>query len=197
LAQQTQQIQALAYATLVASLMAQLRTIQNAVNAALLTNTDQSYDTILQALPTFAFNANGSQGAYDQTAGSGTVALTNGLTSVTFSAAQTGLSGSYLIVAGDSSNGLYLIGSGSGTSWAIGSPYGGATAAAASWGTAAPNNAHPIAIAAPPAGTPLNMARNNVLTATGCLANFQSYMAGIAITTQANTPQKFADLLTS
>lgn len=59
---------------------------------------------------------------------------------------------------------------------------------------ATPNNAHPINV---PASAPILVARNDLLTSVGCLQNFQSYMTGAAITTQANTPRKFADLLNS
>lgn len=55
-----------------------------------------------------------------------------------------------------------------------------------------PNNAHPIGV---PSAAPLLMARNDLLTAVGCLTNFQSYMTGVAVTTQTNTPRKFSDLL--
>ena len=122
------------------------------------------------------------------------MAVTNGGTAITFSASQTGLAGSYLIVTGDTSNGIYLIGSGSGVSWTLTSPFGGATLGTAAWGTATPNNAHPIAL---PSGSPLLMARNDVLTANGCLANFQSYWTGAALGSQSNTPQKWADILNS
>ena len=109
------------------------------------------------------------------TAGSGTLAITNNATSLTFSTAQTGLSGTYLVVTGDTSNGLYLIGSGSGTAWTITTPYGGPTAAAAAWGTDTPNTAHPIAL---PVRRPDRHRANNLLTAVGCLTNFQSFMTG-------------------
>ncbi len=194
MAQQTQQQQSLNAAATIANLMAQLRLLQNQVNAFLLTYNDQNYASVLATLPTFAFNSNGSPGAYDLTAGSGTVAVTNNSTSLVFSASQTGLSGTYIAVTGDSSNGLYLIGSGSGTSWVITTPYGGSSNSTASWGTSNPNNAHPIAL---PVANPLNMACNNLLTGIAALQNFQSYMTGVAISSQANTPQKFADLLNS
>lgn len=57
-----------------------------------------------------------------------------------------------------------------------------------------PNNAHPISV---PASSPLLVARNDLLTGVGCLQNFQSYMTGVAVTTQTNTPRKYADLLNS
>lgn len=56
----------------------------------------------------------------------------------------------------------------------------------------APNTAHPINV---PAGTPLLVARNDLITAIGCITNFQSFMTGVAVATQANTPRKWADLL--
>lgn len=194
MAQLTKQQQALIYATNVANFMAQLRELYKAVSALLVQNTDQSYDAVLQALPTAVFNANGTQGLYDTTGGSGTISVTNGGTAITFSGSQSSLAGSYLVVTGDSSNGLYLIGSGATTAWVLTTPYGGATGSGLSWGTTTPNTARPIAL---PVGAPLLMARNDVLTANGCLANFQSYWTGVAITTQANTPQKFADILNS
>lgn len=55
-----------------------------------------------------------------------------------------------------------------------------------------PNTAHVIGV---PAAAPILVARNDLLTAVGCLTNFQSFMNGVAVTTQANTPRKFADLL--
>jgi hypothetical protein len=195
MAQLSPQQQALNASLTIASFMAQLRSLQNAIAAFLLTNTDQSYDTVLQALPTYVKNTNGTFGLYDTTAGSGTVGVTNNSTSITFSQSQTGLSGSYLVVTGDTSNGIYLIGSGSGTSWVITSPYGGSNLSTASWGTATPNSAHPIASSI--SGSPLNMARNDLLTAVGCLTNFGTFMTGGSLTSQGNTPQKFADILNS
>lgn len=56
------------------------------------------------------------------------------------------------------------------------------------------NNAHPINV---PTGAPLLVTRNDLLTAVGCLTNFQNFMNGVAVTTQTNTPRKFADLLNS
>ncbi len=194
MAQQTQQVQALAAAAAVASYMSQLRSLQNAVNAFLLTYADQSYASIWQVLPTYAFASPGQPGLYDQSAGSGTVSVTSGSTAITFSASQSGLTGKYLVVTGDTSNGVYPIGSGSGTSWVLGAPFGGNSLSGASWGTTNPVGANPIAL---PSGSPLNMAYNNLLTSVGCLENFQSYMTGAAISSQANTPQKFADLLNS
>jgi hypothetical protein len=55
-----------------------------------------------------------------------------------------------------------------------------------------PNTAHPIAV---PTNNPLLVARNDLLTAVGCLQNFQLYMTGQAVASQTNTPRKFADLL--
>jgi len=69
------------------------------------------------------------------TPGSGTVAVSYNSTAVVFSTSQTGLIGSYLAIVGDLTNGRYLVASGSGTAWVLGSPYNGATNAAASWGT--------------------------------------------------------------
>lgn len=194
MAQLTQQQQALSYAALIASYMAQLRTLYGQISTTLTTSSDQSYDGTLENLPTFAFTTQGAQGLFDQTAGSGTVSVANGSALITFSTSQTGLSGSYLVVTGDSANGLYLIGTGSGDNWTLMSPYAGATNASASFGFSAPNTAHPIAL---PLGGPLQMSRNNVLTANGALANFQAYWTGQAVASQANTPQKFADLLNS
>lgn len=65
--------------------------------------------------------------------GSGTVAVANGGTTLAFSAAQYGLDGSYVAVAGDATNGLYQVGAGSGTSWPISPAYAGATVTAAAW----------------------------------------------------------------
>ena len=76
-------------------------------------------------LPTFAFNANGSQGAYDQSAGSGTVTVATASPAVTFSSSQSGLAGQYIVIAGDTSNGLYLVSGGSGFNWVLASPFGG------------------------------------------------------------------------
>ncbi len=190
--QQTKQQTAIAAAQTVASFMNQLAQLQDQITAFLQRNTDNSYDTYWQQLPTAAINANGTQGPYDQTAGSGTVAVANGSTAITFSTSQTGLVGNYLIITGDSSNGMYLIVSGSGTAWVIGSPYGGVTNGTAAWGTSTPNTAHPIAV---PVGTPILVAEQWVNTSVGSLTNFVSFMGGNAISTQANAPRKFADLL--
>lgn len=194
MAQQSPQAQAIAYATQVAQLMAQLKALYGAISTLVTQNTDQSYDTVLQALPTYVKNSNGTFGLYDTTAGSGAVSVTQGGTLLTFSTSQSGLSGSYIVITGDTSNGLYLIGTGATTAWTITSPFGGSTVSAVGWGTTTPNIAHPIGV---PVGTPLNMARNDVLTAEGCLANFQTYWTGAALGVQTNTPQKWADILNS
>lgn len=192
--QLTQQQQAIAAAIQVASFMAQLKALYTAIAGFLVTNTNQAYAGILADLPTYTFTSQGAQGLYDTTAGAGNVSVTSGSSAITFSQTQTGLSGSYLVVVGDTANGLYLIGSGNGTTWTLASPYGGATNATATFGTATPNTAHPIAL---PMGGPLNMAENNILTAVGSLTNFATFWTGGAIGVQANTPQKFADLLNS
>jgi hypothetical protein len=62
--------------------------------------------------------------------GGGTVSVTNGGTSVTFSASQSNLLNNYLSVAADSSAQVYRITAGSGTSWTITPAYGGTTNAA-------------------------------------------------------------------
>jgi hypothetical protein len=124
MAQQSKQQTAIAAAQTVASLMQQLRSIHDAVNAFMATNTNNSYDTTWVAFPTTVFASDGTVGTADGT----------------------------------------------------------------------PNNAHPISV---PVATPLLVSRNDLLTAVGCLTNFQSFMTGVAVTTQANTPRKFADLLNS
>jgi len=68
-------------------------------------------------------------------AGSGTVSVTNNSGSITFSSSQSGLTGKYLVVTGDSTNGIYTITGGSGTAWTISPVYGGSTAGTASWST--------------------------------------------------------------
>jgi hypothetical protein len=193
--QQTPQQQALNAANQVQSLMAQLRALQNQVNAFLLTYNDQSYASIWAGLPTVAINATtGLPSAYDLTAGSGTVTATQASTVLSFSTSQSNLAGTYIAITGDTSNGLYLVGSGSGTAWTIATPFGGSNLSGAAWGTSNPNSAHPIAL---PVGSPILMAEGNLITAIGALQNFQSYMTGVAISTQVNTPQKFADILNS
>jgi hypothetical protein len=194
MAQQTQQAQALAAAASVANLMSQLRALQNSVNAFLLTYNDQNYGALWATFPTLAFNANGTAGIYDATSGSGTVSVSTGGQVLTFSESQTGLAGAYITIQGDTSNGLYLVGNGNGVTWPIATAFTGPTLSGAFWGTTTPNTAHPIAI---PLNAPLLMAEGNLVTAVGCLENFQSYMTGVAIATQVNTPQKFADILNS
>jgi hypothetical protein len=61
-------------------------------------------------------------------AGTGNVTATAGSTTITFASSQSSLAGTYIQVSGDSSNGSYLITNGSGTTWYIGTPYGGTTA---------------------------------------------------------------------
>jgi hypothetical protein len=68
-----------------------------------------------------------------QSALTGTASVTNGSASVTTSASQASLIGNYLIFTGDSSNGVYLVSSGSGTSWTLSSNYGGSTNATAAF----------------------------------------------------------------
>lgn len=120
--QQTKQTLAITAAQSVASLMLRLQQLHDDVNAFLVTNTNQSYDTTWQALPTVAFNTDGTTATQDGSA----------------------------------------------------------------------NNAHPINV---PSGSPLLIARNDLLTSVGCLTNFQSFMVGTAVGTQTNTPRKYADLL--
>ena len=68
--------------------------------------------------------------------GTGTASVTGGGTAITFSTSQTGLIGSYLAINGDSSNGIYQVASGSGTSWVLATAHGGSTNSTATWGTA-------------------------------------------------------------
>ena len=83
---------------------------------------------------TFFNNANAyiAVGDGGPTAITGTVSVTNGSTAVTFSTSQTGLVGTYLVVTGDSTNAVYKIASGSGTSYTLATAYGGSTNASAS-----------------------------------------------------------------
>ena len=59
--------------------------------------------------------------------GSGTVSIANGGTALTFGTSQTGLQGKYWFDSQDSTNGFYVIASGSGTSWTLASAYQGTT----------------------------------------------------------------------
>ena len=68
--------------------------------------------------------------------GSGTASVTGGGAAIAFSATQTGLIGSYVALSGDTTNGIYQVASGSGTSWVLATPYGGSTNSTATWGTA-------------------------------------------------------------
>lgn len=77
--------------------------------------------------------ATGVLSVLNQVPGSGTVHVINGSTSITFSASQSGLTGFYLQVTGDSTGGSYLIASGSGTGWTLGTAYQGSTNTAAIW----------------------------------------------------------------
>lgn len=87
-----------------------------------------------QAL-TYFNNANTNvwvgDGGYTSGALSGTVSVTNGSTTATFSTSQTGLIGNYLVVLGDSTYAAYPVVSGSGTSWVLGKAFGGTTAGTA------------------------------------------------------------------
>lgn len=46
-----------------------------------------------------------------------------------------------------------------------------------------------------PAGSPLNVARNDLLTGSGILPLFDHFMDGLEVPAQALTPRKYADLL--
>ena len=67
----------------------------------------------------------------------GSITVTSGATAVSFGSSQTGLTGLYLWVDGDTTLGLYQVASGSGTSWTLATAYGGAsgTFKAIYWGT--------------------------------------------------------------
>ena len=69
------------------------------------------------------------------TAGAGTVSAVNGSTTLTFSVSQAQLSGLFLTVDGDTSNGQYLA-SGTGTSLTITPPFGGTKLAGATFSSA-------------------------------------------------------------
>lgn len=59
---------------------------------------------------------------------SGTASVTNGSATVTFTASQTGLAGTFLTFSGDATFGVYKVASGSGTSWTLDRVYAGDTA---------------------------------------------------------------------
>jgi hypothetical protein len=61
------------------------------------------------------------------TAGTGTVSVTNGSTTFTFSSSQTLTVGDYIQVTGDSTSAVYRIASGATTSWVMETGYGGTT----------------------------------------------------------------------
>ena len=65
----------------------------------------------------------------------GTITVTNGSSAVTFSVAQSGLTGLNLVLESDLTGGLYAISSGSGTSWNLGSNYAGTSGVFQFWGT--------------------------------------------------------------
>lgn len=102
----------------------------------LLGNGTASANSALGAGPTYFNNSQtylyvGDGGI---TAGSGTVSITSGGTALTFGTSQSGLQGKYITIVGDTSNGLYIIASGSGTSWTLATPYGSSgNASGASW----------------------------------------------------------------
>lgn len=69
------------------------------------------------------------------TAGAGQVTTITGSNVVTFSQGQGGLAGYYLVVTGDTSNGVYLVKSGGGTTWMLIEPFEGEGLGGATWGT--------------------------------------------------------------
>lgn len=92
-------------------------------------------NTALQGATYFS-NANTYIGVGDGgiTTGTGTLSVAAGTNAVTFSTSQSGLQGKYITVTGDSSNGLYIVASGSGTAWTLATNYGGTTSASgAAW----------------------------------------------------------------
>jgi hypothetical protein len=75
------------------------------------------------------------------TAITGTVSVTNGSGSLTSSSGSSGLViGNNLVITGDSSSQVYIVVSGSGTSWVISPVYGGTTASGLSAGQIIPAN---------------------------------------------------------
>lgn len=78
-------------------------------------------------------NAKVAVGDGGPSAGTGTVSVTNGSTTFTFSSSQTFTVGDYITVTGDSTGGVYRIASGSGTSWVMATAFGGTTAGTASF----------------------------------------------------------------
>lgn len=93
---------------------------------------NQGTVTANTALPTPTLLTNANAYLYVSDGGpsavSGTVSVTNGSGTVTFSTSQTGLLNLNAVITGDSSSQVYTITGGSGTSWTISPVYGGANA---------------------------------------------------------------------
>lgn len=119
-----------------------------------------SCNTIWANMPTAAIKSDGSLGLIDNYNGTGTISVTNQSINVVFSASQSSFTGVHLVIAGDSTGGVYAITGGSGTNWSLQTPYMGATNATASWGTLNPTTTNPIVapgvppiLSLPPAAT--------------------------------------------
>lgn len=98
-------------------------------------NGTTSANSALGSGPTYYNNAQTSIYVGDGgiTAGSGTVSVTNGSASLTFSTSQSSLQGKYIVVTGDTTHGLYVDTTSSGTSHTLATTYQGPTNASASW----------------------------------------------------------------
>jgi hypothetical protein len=87
-------------------------------------------NTALGSGPTYYNNGQTNMYVGDgnvSSAGTGTISVTNGGTTITFGSSQSGLQGKYWIDANDTSNGIYLITGGATTSWTITPAFGGTT----------------------------------------------------------------------
>jgi|SRR6516165_350153 hypothetical protein len=183
----TKQAAAIQAASDLTNLVQTIKGVRDAAQAFLTKYNSESYSATWSAMPTGTQNADGTIGLIDQTAGSGTVSVTAGSAAVTFSASQTALAGTYIVVTGDPTNSYYLVVSGSGTSWVLGSPYGGTTNATASWGKCAPNTANPIIAGG------INRPEAKLVSAVVMLQQLGNFFGNAAVAT-ANYNQSIDDL---
>jgi hypothetical protein len=145
-----------------------------------------SCDTVWAAMATAPIGTDGTIGILDTSGGSGTVAVTNGSTAVTFSGAQSGLIGNHLVVAGDATGGSYAVIAGAGTAWTLQTPYLGATAASASWGLLNPAAANPIVTPGTMPPVLLLPSKSNLANAEAIVDALLQFLDGTAQPAQVN-----------
>ena len=133
------------------------------------------------AMPTAAQRADGSLSTLDIAIGTGTASVAYNSSAVTFSTAQTGLTGRLVVFPADPTGGACYIAGGSGLAWSLQSPYMGPALAGTAWGTVAPIATNPIVSPGSPP-TPLLPPQATLVSAQSLVSSLLAFLSGGTVT---------------